>query len=91
MLMEHESAITAELGPDRAHSIGELLSLIQEIGGTDLAIVSRPSLAPPQPDQVIDPEATFERIGWRAAVELRAGLASTYAWVRDQVERGDVE
>lgn len=91
VLMEHDSASAAELGPDRAHSIGELLSLIQEIGGADLEVVSRPALAPPQPDQVIDPEVTYERIGWRAAVELRAGLASTYAWVRDQVERRGVE
>jgi UDP-glucose 4-epimerase len=69
-------------------SVLELLDDLQEAAGTNVT----PTLAPLRPGELerscMDPSRARERLGWQAEVPLRDGLASTYAALVAEFERG---
>jgi UDP-glucose 4-epimerase len=68
------------IGTGRETSVLELVELLRELGGAD---GFEPEFAPPRPGEVqrvaIDPMRARQALGWRAEMELRAGMERTLA------------
>ena len=79
-LMEHyddEQHINVGTGMDL--SIRELAEEIRDIVAPDVSIAFDPSKPDGMPRKLLD-VGRLHRLGWRHTIELREGLASTYAW-----------
>ncbi len=76
-------------GGERPHSVREVVELIAELAGTDVAPDFR---GEGNPDgeidrQFVDSTKLRELTGWRPRVGLRDGLARTLEWYRDHPDR----
>ena len=75
------------LGSDRLISVDGLVDLVSEIGGKTLE--KRHDLSQPQGvrGRNSDNSACREVLGWEPSTRLEDGLASTYRWIRSQLEQ----
>ncbi|HET6949561.1 MAG TPA: NAD-dependent epimerase/dehydratase family protein [Acidimicrobiales bacterium] len=73
------------IGSDRLVTISQLVDIVEAIAGVSLD--RRYRLDAPQGVRGRNSDNTLvrERLGWAPSVSLADGLASTYAWVHDQV------
>jgi nucleoside-diphosphate-sugar epimerase len=80
-------ATPINLGSSELVSINALVSIIEEIGGVKLE--RHYKLDAPRGVAGRNSDNTFIQsvLGWQPSTPLRAGLASTYAWIEEQVER----
>jgi nucleoside-diphosphate-sugar epimerase len=80
-------ATPINLGSSELVSINALVSLIEEIGGVKLE--RHYKLDAPRGVAGRNSDNTFIQsvLGWQPSTPLRTGLASTYAWIEEQVER----
>jgi len=67
------------IGVGRDVTIAELASVVGEVVGFEGEIVYDSSKPDGTPRKLLD-VALLERMGWKASIELRDGLAQTYAW-----------
>jgi CDP-glucose 4,6-dehydratase len=74
-------------GGDRPHSVREVVDLIVEVGGGDVAAEYGPGLPTGEiRDQYLDSAKLTATTGWRPEVDLRTGLLRTLDWYRDHPE-----
>lgn len=74
-------------GGDRPHSVREVVDLIVEVSGSEIAAEYGPGLPPAEiRDQYLDSSKLTATTGWRPAVDLRDGLLRTLEWYRDHPE-----
>ena len=75
-------------GGDAPHSVGEVVALLCEVAGTDVAPDIRGAGTPDGEidRQYVDSTKLRERTGWRPRVELREGLRRTVEWYREHPE-----
>jgi CDP-glucose 4,6-dehydratase len=74
-------------GGDQPHSVREVVDLIVDVGGGEVA----PEYGPgPPPGEIVDQYLDSAKLGgltgWRPAVDLRAGLERTVEWYREHEE-----
>ncbi|GAA3530490.1 NAD-dependent epimerase/dehydratase family protein [Nocardioides daeguensis] len=82
---DHEDAIN--LGSAELVSINQLYSIVEEIAG--IKCERKYDLSAPQGVRGRNSDNTLinEVFGWEPSISLADGLATTYAWVYDQVKR----
>jgi len=87
LVAEGPHADPVNIGSAERVTIDELVTLVEEIAGIE-PLVRRHLLDAPQGVRARSSDNTLvrERYGWEPSTRLRDGLASTYRWVRDQVE-----
>jgi dTDP-glucose 4,6-dehydratase len=82
---------TLQLGSERDVSVRELVGLIGEVVGRELEIEPDPQRVRPAdseiPQLLSDCAETARVTGWKAEVDLRAGLGQTVAWVERNEHR----
>jgi GDP-L-fucose synthase len=84
-LMEHyDDNQHIDVGTGVDLSIRELAEQIRDIVAPHIAIAFDPSKPDGMPRKLLD-VGRLHRLGWRHTIELRDGLASTYAWWCGQV------
>ena len=80
--------VVTNVGNGKAIAIGELVRLIQELLGTDLAVAESASRVRPDNSEVFtllcDNAAALERAQWQPETTLKEGLRAVIDWVRDQ-------
>lgn len=80
-----------QLGTGVGVSVGEIVELVGEIVGRELAVEEDEQRLRPAASEVqrlvCDPSLASEVLGWRPEVELRDGLARTVAWVDAHLDR----
>jgi GDP-D-mannose 3',5'-epimerase len=86
-LMRSDFAEPLNLGQDRMVSINQLAELVANIAGVQIEIAHVPG---PQGVRGRNSDNTRLRqvLGWEPQISLEVGLASTYAWIEDQVRQG---
>ena len=85
MQSDHHEPIN--LGQDRMVTVDELVDMVAAAAGK--TIKKRHDLTKPQGVRGRNADLTLMRsvLGWEPAVSLEDGLASTYAWIKGQLER----
>ena len=80
-------ATPINLGTSELVSVNELVSIIEKIAGA--AVKRTYDLTAPQGVGGRNSDNTFIKkiLGWEPDIPLRAGLAKTYAWIKEQYER----
>jgi NAD dependent epimerase/dehydratase len=82
---------TLQLGSAEDVSIGELVALVGELTGHELAVVLDPERVRPTtsevPRLVCDHSLTTELTGWTPAVDLRSGVRRTLEWMSVNTHR----
>jgi NAD dependent epimerase/dehydratase len=82
---------TLQLGSAEDVSIGELVALVSELTGHELAVVLDPERVRPNtsevPRLVCDHSLTTELTGWTPAVDLRTGVLRTLEWMSVNAHR----
>jgi nucleoside-diphosphate-sugar epimerase len=82
---------TLQLGSGVDVSVGELVGIIGELIGSELEIELDPERVRPVASEISrllsDPSLTTSLTGWRAEVDLRAGLQRTLSWVERNQHR----
>jgi CDP-glucose 4,6-dehydratase len=74
-------------GGDRPHSVREVVDLIVDVSGGEIAAEYGPGLPAGEiRDQYLDSSKLTAMTGWRPAVDLRSGLLRTLEWYRDHQE-----
>ncbi|HET7446270.1 MAG TPA: NAD-dependent epimerase/dehydratase family protein [Solirubrobacterales bacterium] len=74
-------------GGDRPHSVREVVDLIVEVGGSEVAAEYGSGLPGGEiRDQYLDSSKLTAMTGWRPEVDLRGGLLRTLEWYRDHRE-----
>jgi CDP-paratose 2-epimerase len=68
-------------GPSNSVSLRELISLIRELTGTDVAYSFADWRPGDQPWYVTDTRALSAALGWKSSMPLREGLISLHAWL----------
>jgi GDP-D-mannose 3', 5'-epimerase len=86
-LMQSDFHEPINLGQDRMVTIDELVDMVAAVAGK--TIKKRHDLTKPQGVRGRNADLTLMRsvLGWEPEVRLEDGLASTYAWIKEQVER----
>ena len=85
-LMRHyEGDEHINVGTGREISIRDVATMMLEIVHPAAKLVFDPSKPDGSPRKLLD-VGRLERLGWRARVDLRAGLESTYAWFVDHYD-----
>jgi GDP-D-mannose 3', 5'-epimerase len=86
-LMQSDYHEPINLGQDRMVTIDELVDMVAAVAGK--TIKKRHDLTKPQGVRGRNADLTLMRsvLGWEPEVRLEDGLASTYAWIKEQVER----
>ena len=75
------------LGSSELVSIDELVSLVEEAAGVELERRYDPSAPQGVRGRNSDNTLIREAFGWEPSIPLREGIAATYSWVAEQVER----
>jgi len=85
MQSDHHEPIN--LGQDRMVTVDELVDMVAAAAGK--SIKKRHDLTKPQGVRGRNADLTLMRsvLGWEPAVSLEDGLASTYTWIKQQLER----
>lgn len=86
LLDNYDSSETINIGVGRDISIAELSVLIAEIVGYDGQISFDTSKPDGTPRKLLD-VSKLNKLGWKADVALREGIASTYLWYLDNAAR----
>jgi nucleoside-diphosphate-sugar epimerase len=86
-LMQSDHHDPINLGQDRMVTIDELVDMVAAAAGK--TIKKRHDLTKPQGVRGRNADLTLMRsiLGWEPEVSLEQGLASTYVWIKEQVER----
>jgi GDP-D-mannose 3', 5'-epimerase len=86
-LMQSDYHEPINLGQDRMVTIDELVDMVAAVAGK--TIKKRHDLTKPQGVRGRNADLTLMRsvLGWGPEVSLEDGLATTYAWIKAQVER----
>jgi nucleoside-diphosphate-sugar epimerase len=76
------------LGSSQLVTINRLVDIVEEIAG--ITLERRYNLTAPQGVRGRNSDNTMilERLGWEPSTSLEAGMATTYAWVREQMVSG---
>jgi GDP-L-fucose synthase len=82
LMRNYSSSEIVNVGSGNEISIGGLAKLIGEIVGYRGEIVHDLSKPDGTPRKLLDSSRLFN-LGWRPAISLREGIASTYVWYRD--------
>lgn len=84
-LMQSDFADPINLGQDRMVTINELVDIVAEIAGIDVA---KKHVEGPQGvrGRNSDNSLLREVLGWEPEISLEEGLADTYAWIEEQVK-----
>jgi nucleoside-diphosphate-sugar epimerase len=84
-LMESDVTEPINIGSSQLVTINRLVDLVEEIAGVELE--RRYNLSAPQGVRGRNSDNTLilERLGWEPTVPLEVGLATTYAWIREQM------
>ena len=82
-----EHAEPLNLGSSELVTIDELVSIVEEIAGVSLRRRYRPDAPQGVRGRNSDNTLIRDTLGWEPSIGLREGLAGTYAWVAEQVER----
>jgi CDP-glucose 4,6-dehydratase len=74
-------------GGDRPHSVRDVVDLIVEVSGSEIAAEYGPGLPAGEiRDQYLDSAKLTATTGWRPEVDLRTGLLRTLDWYRNHPE-----
>jgi nucleoside-diphosphate-sugar epimerase len=86
-LMKSDHSDPINLGQDRMLSINELVDLVAQIAGK--RVHKRYDLTKPQGVRGRNSDNTLLRhvLGWEPAVSLESGLAITYEWIAEQLQK----
>ena len=86
-LMNSDFSDPINLGRSELVSINQMIDMISEIAGVEVERVH--NLDAPQGVRGRNSDNTLilEKLGWEPEVDLRSGLAKTYAWIEEQVEK----
>ena len=83
--MESDFTGPVNIGSEEMVSINELATLIMEIAGKSLRIKNIPGPLGVR-GRNSDNRLIKQRLGWAPRQPLREGLATTYTWIRKQLE-----
>jgi NAD dependent epimerase/dehydratase len=82
---------TVHLGTGHDVSVGELVELVSELLGRELAVETDPARVRPANSEVqrllAGPALARELLGWEPRVDLRDGVARTIEWIERNVRR----
>jgi len=86
-LMNSDFSDPINLGRSELVSINQMIDMISEIAGVEVERAH--NLDAPQGVRGRNSDNTLilEKLGWEPEVDLRSGLAKTYAWIEEQVEK----
>jgi GDP-D-mannose 3',5'-epimerase len=86
-LMNSDFSDPINLGRSELVSINQMIDMISDIAGVEVERVH--NLDAPQGVRGRNSDNTLilEKLGWEPEVDLRTGLAKTYAWIEEQVEK----
>ena len=86
-LMESDFSDPINLGRSEMVSINELIDMISDIA--DVKVERNHDLNAPQGvrGRNSDNSLILEKLSWEPEVDLKTGLAKTYAWIEDQIAR----
>ena len=86
-LMESDFSDPINLGRSEMVSINGLIDIISEIAG--VTVERNHDLNAPQGVRGRNSDNTLilDKLGWEPEVDLKNGLAKTYAWIEEQIER----
>ena len=86
-LMESDFSDPINLGRSELVSINQLIDIISEIAGVE--VEREHNLDAPQGvrGRNSDNSLIMDKLKWEPEVDLKTGLAKTYAWIKEQIER----
>ena len=86
-LMESDFSDPINLGRSELVSIKQLIDIISEIAGVE--VEREHNLDAPQGvrGRNSDNSLIMDKLKWEPEVDLKTGLAKTYAWIKEQIER----
>jgi GDP-D-mannose 3', 5'-epimerase len=87
-LMDGDVSEPINLGSSQLVTINGLYDIVERIAGTN--VKRRYNLDAPQGVRGRNSDNTFilERLGWEPSISLETGLATTYAWIHEQMTSG---
>ncbi|HEY7333668.1 MAG TPA: GDP-L-fucose synthase, partial [Bryobacteraceae bacterium] len=80
----YEDAAPLNVGVGEDLSIAELAGIVARVVGYSGAVRFDPSMPDGTPRKLLD-VSRIQALGWRAAIGLEEGIASTYKWYRANV------
>ena len=88
-LMASDFSDPINLGRSELVSINQMIDIISEIAG--VTVERHHNLDAPQGVRGRNSDNTLilDKLGWEPEVDLRTGLAKTYAWIEEQVEKAE--
>ena len=86
-LMESDFSDPINLGRSELVSINQLIDIISDIAGVE--VEREHNLDAPQGvrGRSSDNSLILEKLNWEPEVDLKTGLAKTYSWIEEQIER----
>ena len=86
-LMESDFSDPINLGRSELVSINQLIDIISKIAGVE--VEREHNLDAPQGvrGRSSDNSLILEKLNWEPEVDLKTGLAKTYSWIEEQIER----
>ena len=86
-LMESDFSDPINLGRSELVSINQLIDIISDIAGVE--VEREHNLDAPQGvrGRNSDNSLILEKLNWEPEVDLKTGLAKTYSWIEEQIER----
>ncbi len=97
MAAENDSTLgeVVNLGTGKEISIGELVTVIQELVGRDVEIITDDQRIRPEGSEVMrliaDNRKAKELMGWEPQVSIRDGLQQTINWISDHLHLFDID
>lgn len=97
MAAENDSTLgeVINLGTGKEISIGELVTVIQELVGRDVEIITDDQRVRPEGSEVMrliaDNRKAKELMGWEPQVSIRDGLQQTINWISDHLHLFDID
>jgi GDP-D-mannose 3', 5'-epimerase len=87
-IMESDFSDPINLGASQLVTINRLYDIVEEIAGT--SVERKYNLDAPQGVRGRNSDNTLivEKLGWEPSITLEAGLATTYAWIYEQMTSG---
>ena len=87
VMQHHDGSQILNIGCGTDVTIAEVAHLVKETVGFEGEIVFDTSKPDGTPRKLLDVSRLFE-LGWRPRIDLRSGLAETYAWFRQNLDVG---